>query len=121
MPTESLQLVLTAVSRDKLLPTVASRLSEINLTTESKLSNETENFENFKNKLLSERLDQIERTKGEDYILGWKNLLEKEIREEGDNLNPLHRYNKLLLKMQKADKANVNRKLIGLILALEAP
>lgn len=120
-PTDTLQLVLTATSRDSLLPTVASRLSEVNLAVDTNSAIEISNFEEFNNQTLSGQLTKLEQTKRESYILFWQSKLEKEIRENGGNLKSLHRYNKLILKMQKAEKANVNKKLIDLILALEIP
>lgn len=120
-PNETLQLILTATSRDALLPTVASRLSEINLAAKPNLAAKIPDLVVFKNKSLSEKLTEIERLKREDYISLWHNFLQKEIRANGNNLKSLHRYNKLVLKMQKAEKVNVNKKLIELILALEAP
>ena len=115
------QIILTANSKDSLLPTVASRLEEISLNAEPKTTEIILNLQELAGKKLSERLVQIEKMKREDYAQLWAIFL-KDAATSGDkNLKTVHRYNKLLLRLLRAEKALVNKKLIDLILALEIP
>ncbi len=120
-PFATVQIILTAENRDSLLPTVASRLFEINLPSEV-LSNESQElWENLSEKTLSEKLNLLANSQRRDYILFWENRLKELITQSDSRVKLVHRYNKLLLKMLKAEKALVNKKLIELILALEIP
>ncbi len=118
-PNETTQIILTAPIRDSLLPTVASRLFEIKAPENSEIVGV--NFENLNEQSLSSKLEIIEKSKREDYLAFWSSLLTKQAVGGGDKLKSIHHYNKLLLKMVKAEKSSVNKKLIDLILALEVP
>ncbi len=120
-PVATVQIILTAESRDTLLPTVSSRLTEVNLSMEI-LSNESRTlWENLAQKTLSEKINLLETSRREDYILFWENILKDLVAKGNNKIRIVHRYNKLLLKMVKAEKSLVNKKLIELILALEVP
>ena len=74
-PVATVQIILTAESRDTLLPTVSSRLTEVNLSMEI-LSNESRTlWENLAQKTLSEKINLLETSRREDYILFWENIL----------------------------------------------
>lgn len=120
-PGNNCQIILTAPTKDSLLPTVASRLLERVLKQPK--SNYLENFKtlNFSELSLSERLQLIEKSTREDYLDYWSNKLKENTLAKKDNLRLVHRYNKLLIKMIKAQKKSVNKRLIDLILALEMP
>lgn len=115
------QLILTSPSKDLLLPTVASRLTEISLSHTKTETQATIKLNKFKTQTLNERLTQIEKLKRSDYLDLWAEALKTAVLNNSENLKAIHRYNKLLLKMVKGEKALVNKKLIDLILALETP
>lgn len=120
-PPEFSQIILTAPSKDSLLPTVASRLAEISLNQASKPEETNFSLQELSEKKLSERLVQIEKTPREDYLELWATFLKVSARSGNENLKTIHRYNKLLLRLLRAEKASVNKKLVDLILALEIP
>lgn len=133
-PPELAQIILTAPSKDLLLPTVASRLAEISLdkvrtwvsdtdteVSDTKASAATALLSNLKQQKLSQRLAEIEKLPRGDYLEFWAQALKIAVLNKSADLKTIHRYNKLILKMIKAEKALVNKRLIDLILALEIP
>lgn len=120
-PVTTVQIILTAESRDTLLPTVSSRLTEVNLAIEILSKASQTLWENLAQKTLSEKINLLETSRREDYILFWENILKDLVTKGNNKIKIVHRYNKLLLKMVKAEKSLVNKKLIELILALEIP
>lgn len=117
-PEEHLQVILTAASSKNLLATVASRLTEISLQDlQVNGEVETQNIESLR---LSERLAFLEGINLEDYAVIWENKLKKAVLS-GAAIKAVHSYSKLILKMIKAEKKQVNKKLIELLLALQAP
>lgn len=120
-PNESSQLILVSPSRDLLLPTVASRLSEISLRLPKETVAKEQNANNWLTQNFSNQLNFIEKTSREDYLDYWSNKFDQTAKHGSNDLKSIHRYNKLILKMLRAEKGLVNKKLIDLILALEIP
>lgn len=119
-PPENTQLILTAPNQDSVLPTIASRCLKHNLRTQpSKIAQQTQSTSK-----LSERLAQIEKISLEDQIVHWNQVLKQALQQRSADsveLKKLHRYNKTLLKLRRAEKFAVNKKLLSLIAALEQP
>lgn len=122
-PPEKTQIILTAPNSDSLLPTVVSRCQEIRL--ESSGEPEEKPRAKFSSQTsLSQKLQQLEKTGLEAQITVWEKQLRQTVLEQAGNstqLQKLHRYNKTLLKLKKAEKLSVNKKLLTLIAALEEP
>ncbi|HSX58109.1 MAG TPA: hypothetical protein VLE47_02435 [Candidatus Saccharimonadales bacterium] len=119
-PTESLQIILTAPSRESILPTVASRCQEERLGN----SETRDGKDRIEVKKFSKKLEEIEKKGLEEEIYYWDSIFTKAATDESrdpQSLKKLHRYNKTLLKLKKAEKLSVNKKLLSLIAALEAP
>lgn len=121
-PPEKTQLILTAPNRDSLLPTVVSRCQELRLADKSEIKKESS--EDVSETKLSQLLDKLDRISLDKQLLFWQARLENEVTKENPNkelLTKLHRYNKTLLKLKKAEKYSVNKKLLTLIAAIEQP
>lgn len=116
------QIILTAPNRDSLLATVASRCQEIRLASEKTLPTKTSAEEKLDTNFMS-RLDKVEKHGLDEQLLIWQKHLEEEVvvATNKANLKNLHRYNRILLKLKKAEKFSVNKKLLSLIAALEEP
>jgi DNA polymerase III delta prime subunit len=113
------QIILTAPSRDSVLATIASRCLEIHLASEEKKPPKVE-----AGLSLSETLETLEKTGLDREIEKWQhklNNLSTENKLEPDKLRSLHRYLRTLLKLKKAEKLSVNKKLLNTIAALEQP
>jgi DNA polymerase III delta prime subunit len=109
-PTESSALILTAPTTDSLLPTIASRCSEIVLESASESESKTDLAQDL---TFAKKLETI----------FWEKKLNQTLRNDGTKkqIQQLHRYNKTLLKLRKAEGLSVNKKLLTLIAALETP
>lgn len=118
-PPEKAQLILTTPSSDSVLPTIASRCLELKLT---KTSEDTGKL-SLTDFSLSQRLVQIEQNSLEPLIAHFEKCLLEEAtkKNEQERLQKTHRYLKILLKLKKAEKFSVNKKLIALIAATEIP
>lgn len=121
-PPEHSQIILTAKSRDKLLPTITSRCLEKTLAREV-VVNRNDSLAEFLDFGFSQQLEELEKISLEEYLDWWREaLLAKISGKEGSlNLKRLWNYNKLIIKLKKGSKLSLNKKLISLILALELP
>lgn len=121
-PSEKTQLILTAPTTDSVLPTIASRCIEIRL--EGNLTNPGVDSQAQENLNLSKLLEKIEKNSLVAQLEVWERVLRKEAiipTRDSNWLKKLHRYNRTLLKLQKAQQFSVNKKLLNLIAALEQP
>lgn len=116
-PPEMSQIILTAPNKTTLLPTVVSRCLEISLKNE-KESKKTKVM-NFTS--LSKKLETFEKESLDDLLANFEDEMKGKLKATNEELAKFHRFEKLLLKMKTAEKANLNKKLIALILALETP
>jgi hypothetical protein len=120
-PPEHSQLILCVQSKNNLLSTVTSRCLQIEVGTQGK---QPETFQSLLNQPLSQQIESIEEANLGSYLNFWRVLLREKIlsKEENNfNLRRLWSYTKLIIKLRKAQKFSINKKLIALILALEIP
>jgi DNA polymerase III delta prime subunit len=120
-PPSKTQIILTSPNNDSVLTTISSRCLEIKV--QGKAANKAP-FPQKNIQKLSERIADLDKTSLEGLVGVWGRQLEKAATEEKidqDYLKKLHRYNKILLKLKKAEKHSVNKKLISLIAAIEQP
>ncbi len=121
-PSETVQFILTSPSRDSVLPTIASRCTEVvikEISTSEKVQIKHESDLSF-----SQKLNSVEKTNFDEQLTFWQEVLLKKAEDPNSSavsLKKLHRYNKTLLKLKKAESFSVNKKLLSLIAALQAP
>lgn len=122
-PPNSCQIILTGSSTENLLPTIVSRCLETRLVTEIK-STEAKLNENTVVKSIGETFEELEKIGLDSQIKVWSGLLKQattEPKKSKYSLQILHRYNKVLLRLKKAEKLLANKKLLFLLAALEMP
>lgn len=115
-------MILTAPNTDSVLSTIASRCLELRLDEGTKKTELTKL--ELDNLSFSKKLELTEKTTLEKQISFWENKLAiaaTETNVDKTKLKKLHRYNKTLLKLKKAENFSVNKKLLALIATLESP